>query len=86
MAKEKKSEEKEEKWVRLKTFPSRLYAEMVQEVLDQKGIPSVIKGEDVGILGTGSYGTSSPGRVTLWVLEKDLDACRDISTDMLDHI
>ncbi len=78
--------EHEEKWVRLKTFPSRLYAEMIQEVLDQKGIPSVIKGEDVGILGTGSYGTSSPGRVTLWVLEKDLEKCREISTDMLDHI
>ncbi|NOY76617.1 MAG: DUF2007 domain-containing protein [Calditrichaeota bacterium] len=81
-----KEKPSEEKWVRLKSFPSRLYAEMVKEVLDHLEIPSIIKGEDVGILGTGSYGTSSPGKVTLWVLEKDLDRCREISTDMLDHI
>ncbi|GBD95032.1 hypothetical protein BMS3Abin05_02649 [bacterium BMS3Abin05] len=82
----KKNKIPEDQWIPLKSFPSRLYAEMVKEVLDGKDIPSIIKGEDVGILGTGSYGTSSPGRIVLWVLERDFDRCQEISTDMLDHI
>ena len=72
-------------YVPLKSLPSRLYAEMVQEALKREGIPSIIKGDDVGIM-LGSYGTTSLVEVTIWVPEEDVERSEEIASQMLDHI
>lgn len=76
----------DKKLVRLKTFPGRLYAEMICEVLEKENIPTLIKGEDTGILGAGSMTESSPGTVTVWVRKSDRERADSIATQMLDHI
>jgi hypothetical protein len=45
----------------------------------------MIKGDDVGIM-LGSYSTTSPVKVTIWVPEGDVDRCEEIANQMLDHI
>jgi hypothetical protein len=72
-------------YVPLRSLPSRLYAEMLQEALKKEGISSIIKGDDVGIM-LGSYSTTSPVKVTIWVLEADVDKSEEIADQMLDHI
>lgn len=73
------------KYVLFRSLPSRLYAEMLQEALKNEGIPSIIKGDDIAIT-LGSYGTTSPVEVTIWVPEKDLERTEQIADEMLDHI
>jgi hypothetical protein len=75
----------ESDYVPLRSLPSRLYAEMLQEALKKEGIPSIIKGDDVGIM-LGSYSTTSPVKVTIWVPEAAVDRCAEIADQMLDHI
>ena len=75
----------ESDYVPLRSLPSRLYAEMLQEVLKKEGISSIIKGDDVGIM-LGSYSTTSPVKVTIWVPEAEVDRCEEIADQMLDHI
>ncbi len=41
------------RWIMVKNFPSRLFAEQAKEILEDNGITSIIKGEDIGILGPG---------------------------------
>ena len=72
-------------YIPLRSLPSRLYAEMLQEALKKEGIPSIIKGDDVGIM-LGSYSTTSPVKITIWVPEGDVEKCEDIADQMLDHI
>jgi hypothetical protein len=72
-------------YVPLRSLPSRLYAEMLQEALKKEGIPSIIKGDDVGIM-LGSYSTTSPVTITIWVRERDVEKCEEIADQMLDHI
>jgi hypothetical protein len=50
-----------EKLVEWRTFPGRLYAEMVAEVLKKEQIHCIIKGDDAGILGASSVAEYSPG-------------------------
>lgn len=76
----------EEKIVKLRTVPGRLYAEMLAEVLQKEGIHCVIKGEDVGILGGRTFGSSSPGKVTIWVGESQRQRAEEIAVSMIDHI
>ncbi|MFZ5898186.1 MAG: hypothetical protein ACOYU7_03225 [Bacillota bacterium] len=38
--------------VKVKNFPSRMFAEQAREMLEREGIPAVIKSPDAGILGT----------------------------------
>ena len=38
--------------VRIKNFPSRMFAEMASVTLEQEGIASWIRSPDIGILGT----------------------------------
>lgn len=73
------------KYVPFRTLPSRLYAEMLKEALENEGIPSIIKGDDVAIA-LGSYGTTSPVEVSIWVPEEDLERAEQIADAMLDHI
>jgi hypothetical protein len=73
------------KYVLFRSLPSRLYAEMLQEALKNEGIPSIIKGDDVAIT-LGSYSTTSPVEVTIWVPEEDLERTEQIADQMLDHI
>jgi hypothetical protein len=73
------------KYVLFRSLPSRLYAEMLKEALENEGIPSIIKGDDVAIT-LGSYSTTSPVEVTIWVPEEDLGRCEKIADEMLDHI
>jgi len=75
----------ESDYVPLRSLPSRLYAEMLQEALKKEGISSIIKGDDVGIM-LGSYSTTSPVKVTIWVPEGEVDRCAEIANQMLDHI
>jgi thiol-disulfide isomerase/thioredoxin len=73
------------KYVLFRSLPSRLYAEMLQEALENEGIPSIIKGDDIAIT-LGSYSTTSPVEVTIWVPEEDLERTEQIADQMLDHI
>ena len=73
------------KYVRFRSLPSRLYAEMLQEALENEGIPSIIKGDDIAIT-LGSYSTTSPVEVTIWVPGEDLERTEQIADQMLDHI
>ena len=73
------------KYVLFRSLPSRLYAEMLQEALKNEGIPSIIKGDDIAIT-LGSYSTTSPVKVTIWVPEEDLGRTEQIADEMLDHI
>jgi hypothetical protein len=72
-------------YVPMRTLPSRLYAEMLQEALRKEGIPSFIKSDDVAIT-YHSFGTTSAVPVTLWVPKDQVDKCEEIADQMLDHI
>lgn len=76
---------REIKYKFLRNLPSRLYAEMLQESLKNYGIPSMIKGDDIGIM-LGSYSTTSPVEISLWVPEEDWEKADRIADEMLDHI
>ncbi len=73
------------KYVPFRSLPSRLYAEMLQGALEKEGIPSIIKGDDIAIT-LGSYSTTSPVEVTIWVPQEDLERTEQIADEMLDHI
>jgi len=73
------------KYIPFRSYPSRLYAEMLKKALEKEGIPSLIKSDDIGIM-LGSYSTISPVEVMVWVPEKDFKRCEEIADEMLDHI
>lgn len=54
-------------WVKIRLLPGRLYGEQMQDILKQEGIPSLLKGDDVGIFGPGAGSGFSVLGVTLWV-------------------
>ncbi|MEW6171813.1 MAG: hypothetical protein AB1510_01920 [Bacillota bacterium] len=54
--------------VKIKNFPSRLFAEQAQQVLEREGVPSIVHSPDVGI--TGTPGASIPQGVDLYVPKK----------------
>lgn len=72
------------KWKPLQNLPGRIYAEMVKEVFDKKGIPSFIKSSLLssalgikGILGDTS---------TIFVPEDRFEECQEIINQMFNHI
>lgn len=70
--------------VLLHSFPGRVYAEMVQEALKNQGIPSLIKGEDVGI---GVYwGAHTVTEVKLYVPKDSYEEALNILNLTVDHI
>lgn len=72
-------------YVPLKSLPSRLYAEMLKEILEQEGIPCLIKGEDLGRMLGGGVATS-PVEIILWVPEEDYERGLEIAEEILDGI
>jgi len=72
-------------YVPLRSLPSRMYAEMLQQALKKEGIPSIIKSDDIAIT-FGSYGTTSAVPVTIWVPKEDVKKSEEIADQMLDHI
>ncbi len=72
-------------YVLLRTLPSRLYAEMLQEALKKEGIPSIIKSDDIAITFP-SYGTTSAVPVSIWVPKEDVKRSEQIANQMMDHI
>ena len=50
-------ESREQRYVLLRSVPTRLYASMLREALGNEGIPSILQSEDVGIM-LGNYGTA----------------------------
>jgi hypothetical protein len=74
------------KWVKVRVLPSRLYAEQMKDILEQEGIPSMLKGEDVGVFGPGAgYGTSVLG-VTLWVPQEFKERALELVEAYLDGL
>ena len=73
------------KFVPLPNLPGRVYAEMIKDTLDAKGIPNYIRSEGVG----DAYqfpGTTPMGGIRLYVPENRLKECLKIQQQMLDHI
>ena len=85
LEKEYKDDEGEEKFVLLHTFPSIVYAEMVKEALENRGIPCLMKSDML----TSAYGSKGGGifsRVRIFVPEERLKESDEIMDQMLDHI
>ena len=74
------------KMVPLHPLPSKLYAEMVKEVLEKRGIPCLIK-TDLLSSAFGSDGSSAVGtQATIYVPQDRKQESEDILHQMLDHI
>ncbi len=72
-------------FVPLPSLPGRVYAEMIKDTLDAKGIPCYIRSEGVG----DAYqfpGTTPLGGVRIFVPEDRVEECLAIQQQMLDHI
>lgn len=73
-------------WQPLRGLPGYLYAEMVKEVLDKKGIPCVIKSDDLSS-SLGAKSVSAPGSsAQIFVPEHYHKKCQQIILEMMDHI
>ena len=72
-------------FVPLPNLPGRVYAEMVKEVLEKRGIPCYIRSEGVGDAIQFS-GTTPREGIQLFVPEDRLEECLQIQHQMLDHI
>lgn len=73
------------KFVPLPNLPGRVYADMIKDTLDAKGIPCYIRSEGIG----DAYqfpGTTPMGGIRLFVPEDRLEECIAIQQQMLDHI
>ena len=75
-----------DEFTKLKTFPTRLYAEMIRDVLEQNGIPSFVKSDDYGVFGGGSFGSQTSLPVSLWVPKSEFDRAWELSDQLLDSI
>jgi len=74
------------KMVSLHPLPSKIYAEMVKEVLEKRGIPCIIK-TDLLSSAFGSDGTSAVGtQAVIYVPEDRRQESEEILHQMLDHI
>ena len=74
------------KWVKIRTLPSRLYGDQVRDILEAEGIPSLLKGDDIGVFGPGAgYGSSILG-ITVWVPEDKQDRARELIEAYLDGV
>ena len=73
------------KYIFLRDAPSRLYAEMLKGALEEKEIPCFIKGDDIGIM-LGSYSTTSPVRISVWVDRNKLFEAKKIASEVLGDI
>jgi hypothetical protein len=72
-------------FVPVRNLPSRLYAQMLQEALQNEGIPSMIKGDE-GIPLRSTTIHIPVSKITIWVPEKDIQRAKEIADQMFDHI
>jgi len=74
------------RWVALHELPGLVHAEMVKEVLQQRGIPCYIKADFIagtyGVRGTGAAGLAA----RIYVPEEYFDQGEAILNEMFDHI
>ncbi len=73
--------EQDEQFVRLHSFPSRMEAEMVGEILNQAEIPFLIQSDDIGIFGPSA--APAPGGARLVVRQADLDAAKGLLSGLI---
>jgi hypothetical protein len=72
--------------VALHPLPSKLYAEMVKEVLEKRGIPCLMK-TDLLSSAFGSEGPSAVGtQATIYVPEDRREESEEILHQMMNHI
>lgn len=64
-------------WVTLATYPAPIGAEMDKAILEEEGIPVLVKGPVTGIFGPGFAGPTSQG-ATLLVPAAWLDTAREL--------
>ena len=73
------------RFVALPNLPGKVYAEMIREVLRQKGIPCYLRSSGI-IDAYGISGMPVGDSVRIFVPEDRLEECKDIQHNMLDHI
>ncbi len=73
------------KYILLRDVPSRLYAEMLKGALEEQKIDCFVKGDDIGIM-LGSYSTTSPVRISVWVDRNKLFEAKKIAQEVLGDI
>jgi hypothetical protein len=71
-------------YVPLRSLPSRLYAQMLKEALENESIPSLIKGDEAVFRATTNHLPVS--KVMIWVREEDQEKAQAIADQMFDHI
>jgi hypothetical protein len=83
-----KGKVKEKNLVRLRNFPSSVYAYMLQGALENEGINSVIKDKNKQVVPVHYNGSlNHAGKsVTVWVPKKDYDTCKEITDQMFDDV
>lgn len=73
-------------WVKLHPLPGTIYAEMVKEVLDQQGIPNIIRKTFMSSA-IGATGSDLGGLETVLLVPKErVDEAESILHQMMDHI
>lgn len=70
--------------VKVKNFPSRMFAEQARQILQDEGIPAVILSPDVGI--TGTTGSRVVQGADLYVPEQFASKARELVTALFDGI
>ncbi len=69
-------------FVALRSYPSRVYAEMVLEALTQEGIPAVIRSDELYGAGTG-LGIGATPTIAIWVPSDQLEEATAIADGLL---
>jgi len=72
-------------FVPLRSYPSRIHAEMVQEALSNEGIPAIIRGSEIFGTGTGLV-EAVPPHMTLCVPEDRLEEAGLIADGIVDPL
>ena len=72
-------------FVSLRTYSTRVHAEMVVEALANEGITAMIKSNEAFGMGTG-LGVMAPTRIEVWVPKDDEEAAGDIADNTIDAV
>lgn len=72
-------------FVYLRTYSTRVHAEMVVEALANEDIPTMIKSNEAFGMGTG-LGVMAPTRIEVWVPMTDAEAAADIADNTIDAV
>jgi len=75
-----------DRWVRVRLLPGRVYAEQMQDILAQEGIPSMLQSDDVGVCGPGGGAGSNVLGVYLCVPGRFEARAREIVEAYLDGL